>query len=121
IKFLFSKEVQEKPLEDGLPVLVSALDSLKGEVDSEYARSVVMTSIWSVEGEGDIEVQAGYPTVEETAELIDKCRTLSRPVIQDCFIWDCYQTEADACLEGNTDAETAARNVAGKADTYLAE
>ena len=121
VRFLFSGEMQEKPLDDGLPVLSPALDSLVDEVDSEYARSLVVTSVWSIEGEGDIEVEAGYPTAEEVADLIEKCHTLSTPVAQDCFIWDCYQTEADACLEGRTDAKTAAKNVAQKVDTYLAE
>lgn len=121
VRYLFSPEVQEKSLDDGLPVLESALNKLKDEVDTEYARSVVVMSALNFDGEEDIEVEAVYPTAEEVADLIDRCRTLSRPVTQEFFIWDSYQAEADACLDGRTDAKTAAENIARKVDKYLSE
>lgn len=121
VKYLFSPEVQGKPLDDGLPVLEAELDRLKEEVDSEYAQSLGVSSSWSIEGEAEISVDAGYPTREEVEDLIDKCHTVGRPAMQDCVVWNIYQTEADACLRGSIDAETTAKNIAQKVDTYLAE
>lgn len=121
VKYLFSEEIQGKPLDDGLPVLESELDRIKEEVDSEYARSVGVSSSWSIDGEAQIDIDAEYPTMEEVEDLIAKCHTVDRPVTQDCVIWNIYQTEADACLGGSIDAETAAKNIAQKVDTYLAE
>lgn len=121
VKYLFSPEIQEKQLDDGLPVLETALDRLKDEVETEYAQSYAMTSAWNIEGEEPIEIEAGYPTAKEVEDLISKCHTLSVPAVQDCVIWNIYQTEADACLGGSTDAKTAAKNIAQKVDMYLAE
>ena len=121
VKYLFSAEVQEKPLDDGLPVLEAGLNRLKEEVDSEYAQSLGASSSWNIEGEAEISVDAGYPTREEVEDLIAKCHTVGRPAIQECVVWNIYQTEADACLRGSMDAETAAKNIAQKVDTYLAE
>ena len=121
VKYLFSAEVQEKPLDDGLPVLEAGLNRLKEEVDSEYAQSLGASSSWNIEGEAEISVDAGYPTKEEVEDLIAKCHTVDRPAIQECVVWNIYQTEADACLRGSMDAETAAKNIAQKVDTYLAE
>ena len=78
-------------------------------------------SSWNIDGEEPIEIEAGYPTLEEVEDLIAKCHTLSRPAVQDYVIWNIYQTEADACIGGSTDAKTAAKNIAQKVDTYLAE
>lgn len=121
VKYLFAKEIQEKPLDDGLPVLESALDRLKEEVKSEYAQSLGVTSSWTIDGEETINIEAGYPTEEEVADLTDRCHTLGKPATQDCVIWNIYQTEADACLKGSIDSGTAAGNIARKVDTYLAE
>ena len=66
-------------------------------------------------------LDVSYPTEEEVDGLIAICRTLEKPATQDCVIWNIYQTEADECLGGNIDAKTAAKNIAQKVDTYLAE
>ena len=121
VQYLFSGEIQGKPLDDGLPVLESALAGLKDEVSCDYAQEISVTSGWNIDGEEPIQIKAGYPTAEEVEDLIGKCRTLGRPAIWDCIIWNIYQSEADACLEGSTDAKTAAKNIAQKVDTYLAE
>ena len=121
MQYLFSGEIQGKPLDDGLPWLEAALAGLKDEVSSDYAQEISMTSGWNIDGEEPIQIEAGYPTAEEVEDLIGKCRTLGRPAIWDCIIWNIYQSEADACLEGSTDAKTAAKNIAQKVDTYLAE
>lgn len=121
VKYLFSQEIQEKQSDDGLPVLETALDKIKDEVNAEYAQNYSIMSSWNIDGEEPIEIEAGYPTLEEVEDLIAKCHTLSRPAVQDYVIWNIYQTEADACLGGSTDAKTAAKNIAQKVDTYLAE
>lgn len=121
VKYLFSQEIQEKQSDDGLPVLETALDKIKDEVNTEYAQNYSIMSSWNIDGEEPIEIEAGYPTLEEVEDLIAKCHTLSRPAVQDYVIWNIYQTEADACLGGSTDAKTAAKNIAQKVDTYLAE
>lgn len=121
VKYLFSEEVQSAQLDDGFPVLVSALDQQKQEAESSYAQSFSMVSSWSIEGENEIEIEAGYPTVEEVEHLIEQCKALTKSSEQDQIIWNIYRTEADQYLGGSMDAETAAKNVAQKVDTYLAE
>lgn len=120
VKYLLSPEVQGAQLDDGFPVLKSALNDRKNEADSEYAEKFSMMSGWTFEDEV-IELEAGYPTVEEVEALIQKCDSLTTPSEQNRVIWNLYQEEADQFMEGNIDAATAARNVAQKVDTYLAE
>ncbi len=120
VKYLLSPEVQGAKLDDGFPVLKSALNDRKHEADSEYADQFAMTSSWTFE-EDTIELEAGYPTVEEVEDLIQKCDSLSIPSEQNRVIWNLYQEEANQFMEGNIDAAAAARNVAQKVDTYLAE
>lgn len=121
VRYLFSKEVQSVQTDNGFPVLVSELENTKYEINSKYAQELGVSSSWNFEGEEPIEVEAGYPTMEEAERLIELCKTLKNPAVQDCVLWNIYQTEADRCLEGSIDAETAAKNIAQKADTYLAE
>ena len=121
VKYLFSQEVQGTQLDDGFPVLVSELENKKNEINSDYAQSMGVMSSWNFEGEEVIEVEAGYPSAEEAEELIQMCKSLKNPAVQDCVLWNIYQTEADQCLKGNIDAETVAKNIAQKVDTYLAE
>ena len=121
VKYLFSPEVQGKPVGDGLSVLESGMGILKEELASEYATGLVTMSSWKFEGEEEIVLDVSYPTEEEVDGLITICRTLEKPATQDCVIWNIYQTEADECLGGNVDAKTAAKNIAQKVDTYLAE
>ena len=101
-------------------MLKSALNDRKNEADSEYAEGFTMMSGWTFDDEV-IELEAGYPTVEEVETLIQKCDSLTTPSEQNRVIWNLYQEEADQFMEGNIDAATAARNVAQKVDTYLAE
>ncbi len=121
VKYLFSPEVQGKPVGDGLSVLESGMGILKEELASEYATGLVTMSSWKFEGEEEIVLDVSYPTEEEVDGLITICRTLEKPATQDCVIWNIYQTEADECLGGSIDAKTAAKNIAQKVDTYLAE
>lgn len=121
VKYLFSPEVQGKPVGDGLSVLESGMGILKEELASEYATGLVTMSSWKFEGEEEIVLDVSYPTEEEVDGLIAICRTLEKPATQDCVIWNIYQAEADECLGGNVDAKTAAKNIAQKVDTYLAE
>lgn len=120
VKYLFSPEVQGAQLEDGFPVLKSALNDRKNEAGSEYAEIFSMMSSMTFDDEV-VELEAGYPTVDEVEDLMQKCDTLDTPSEQNRVIWNLYQEEADQFMEGNIDAATAARNVAQKVDTYLAE
>lgn len=120
VTYLLSQEIQSAQLDDGFPVLESALLDKKGEVNSDYASSFYMMNSWNFEGE-QLELEAGFPTVEEVEGFIKLCGTLTRPAEQERIIWNLYQEEADQYLGGGIDAETAAENIARKVDTYLAE
>lgn len=120
VKYLFSEEVQSTQLDDGFPVLETALQDKKSEVDTEYAASFYMVSSWNFEGE-ELMLEAGYPTLEEVKDLIRLCGELTTPAEQERILWNLYQEEADQYLGGAIDAQTAAENIARKVDTYLAE
>ena len=120
VTYLLSQEVQSAQLDDGFPVLESALQDKKNEVNSDYASSFYMMSSWNFEGE-QLELEANFPSVEEVEGFIEMCGTLTRPAEQERIIWNLYQEVADQYLGGGIDAETAAENIARKVDTYLAE
>ena len=63
----------------------------------------------------------GYGVIQEVEALTEMSGTLNRPMVQNRVVWNIYQEEADKYLEGSTDAEEAAENIAQKVDTYLAE
>lgn len=121
VKYLFSEEVQSTQLDDGLPVMKSALENLQNETSSRLANTMSAGASWNFEGEEGLEVEAGYPTVEEVQTLVGMCGTLEKPAMQNSIIWSIYQEEAGQYLIGSVDAQTAAKNIAQKVDTYLAE
>lgn len=121
VKYLFSEEIQGAQLDDGFPVLLSSLENIRAEADSDYAKNLMVGSSLVIDGEDHLDVEAGYPEKKEIEDLIDMCKSLKTPAVQDCTIWNIYQTEADECLKGSIDEETAAKNIAQKVDTYLAE
>lgn len=120
VKYLFSREIQGTQLDDGLPVLKSALEKLPEETKG-MASLMTAASSWNIEGMEDLTVEAGYPTAEEVEAFVKLCFTLEKPAKQDAVVWGIYQEEANQYLKGNTDAGTAAQNMAQKVDTYLAE
>lgn len=120
IKYLFSEEIQSAQIDDGLPVLESALQGKTNEVDTEYAAAFLMSSSMDIGGE-EITIDGGYPSVEEVQSLIDLCGTLTKPVEQDRVVWNLYRETADKYLEGSVEADEAAKTIAQKVDTYLAE
>lgn len=120
VKYLFSREIQGTQLDDGLPVLKSALEKLPEETKGP-ASLMTAASSWNIEGMEDLTVEAGYPTAEEVEAFVKLCFTLEKPAKQDAVVWGIYQEEANQYLKGNTDAGTAAQNMAQKVDTYLAE
>lgn len=121
MKYLFSEEVQSTRMDDGFPVLKSALDSQADEADSLYLKTNAIGGLLKTE-EGDIEIMAiGILTREDITQLIDLSQTLTEPLKQDRIIWGIYQENAEKYLEGSIDAHEAARKIAQKADTYLAE
>lgn len=120
VKYLFSREIQGTQLDDGLPVLKSVLEKLPEETKG-MASLMTAASSWNIEGMEDLTVEAGYPTAEEVEAFVKLCFTLEKPAKQDAVVWGIYQEEANQYLKGNTDAGTAAQNMAQKVDTYLAE
>lgn len=121
MKYLFSEEVQSARMDDGFPVLKSALDSRADEADSSYIKRSSMGGLLKTE-DGDIEIMAiGILTRDDITQLIDLSQTLTEPLKQDRIIWGIYQENAEKYLEGSIDAHEAARKIAQKADTYLAE
>lgn len=120
VKYLFSEEIQSAQLDDGFPVMESAMEGLAAEVDSEYANSFTMMSSTKI-GDDIVEISATYPSAEEVDQLMELGQSLTKPVNQDRGVWNIYQETADKYLEGSIDATKAAETIAQKVDTYLAE
>lgn len=120
VKYLFSEEIQSAQLDDGFPVMESALESMAAEADSEYAKAFSMMSSTMI-GDEVVEISATYPTVEEVEQLMEISHSLTKPVNQDRVVWNIYQETTDKYLEGSIDATKAAETIAQKVDTYLAE
>lgn len=120
LRYLFSEEVQGAELDDGFPVLVSALDAKKQETKSEYAAVFSMSIGGNIAGE-DISVSAGYPKEEEVEAFIGLCKTLNKPADQDRAVWDIYQNEADKVLDGSIKVKEGAESIRKKVELYLAE
>ncbi len=120
VKYLFSEEVQGAQLDDGFPVLISALDAKEKEAGSKYAESYSVCVGGELAGE-DISIDAGFPKVEEVKEFIGLCKTLDRPANQDRAVWDIYRSEADKVLGGSVGTAEGAENIRKKVELYLAE
>ncbi len=120
VKFLFTDEIQSAALNDGFPVLLSALDE---KADEAAAASGNFSAAVAVDGEDGMEMEltASYPEEEEVRQFTELCRTLDAPMEQNRIVWNIYQEEADRCLEGSVEADEAAKNIAQKVDTWLAE
>ena len=120
VKFLFTDEIQSAALNDGFPVLLSALDE---KADEAAAASGNFSAAVAVDGEDGMEMEltASYPEEEEVRQFTELCRTLDTPMEQNRIVWNIYQEEADRCLEGSVEADEAAKNIAQKVDTWLAE
>lgn len=120
VKYLFADEIQSAALNDGFPVLLSALD---GKVQEAAAASGGFAASVAVAGEDgiDMELTASYPEEEEVHAFTELCRTLDTPMEQNRIVWNIYQEEADSFMEGSAGADEAAKNIAQKVDTYLAE
>lgn len=120
VRYLFSDEIQSAALIDGFPVLLSALD---GKVQEAAAASGNFAASVAVAGEDgiDMELAASYPEEEEVLAFTELCRTLDTPMEQNRIVWNIYQEEADSFMEGSAGADEAAKNIAQKVDTYLAE
>lgn len=120
VKFLFTDEIQSAALNDGFPVLMSALDE---KADEAAAASGNFSAAVAVDGEDGMEMEltASYPEEEEVRQFTELCRTLDAPMEQNRIVWNIYQEEADRCLEGSVEADEAAKNIAQKVDTWLAE
>ena len=69
----------------------------------------------------EMELTSSYPEEEEVRQFTELCRTLDAPMEQNRIVWNIYQEEADRCLEGSVEADEAAKNIAQKVDTWLAE
>ena len=120
VKYLFSDEVQSALLSDGFPVLKTALEAKADEAEASadhFSAAVMVTG----EDGTESELMAAYPLREEVEALTEMSGTLNRPMVQNRVVWNIYQEEADKYLEGSTDAEEAAENIAQKVDIYLAE
>lgn len=120
VRFLLSEEIQDVPLYDGFPVLTSALEA-KAEESEEGADSFAAGISVSDDSGSESMLTVGYPTREETEDFIELCKTLDKPLVQNRIIWNFYTEEADNYLEGSVSADEAAKNIAQKVDTYLAE
>lgn len=121
VEYLFSEDVQGAQLDDGFPVLVSALDAKVEEAESSKYASLYSMSIGGEIAGEDFMIEAGFPKVEEVKDFIGLCKTLDRPANQDRAVWDIYQGEADKVLDGSAGVKEGAENIRKKVELYLAE
>lgn len=120
MKYLFSEEVQGAQLDDGFPVLISALEDKEQEAGSEYAASYSLAVGANLAGE-DIMLDAGYPKAEEVKSFVELCKNLENPADQERAVWNIYREEADKVLDGSVKALEGAENIRKKVELYLAE
>lgn len=120
LKYLFSEELQEAKLDDGFPVMRSALEAKKQEVNDEYATAYSMSVSGNIDGE-DFSISAQYPTEDEMEDFVGLCETLENPANQDRAVWNIYRDEADKVLGGSINAKEGAENIRKKVELYLAE
>lgn len=120
LRYLFSEELQKAKLDDGFPVMLSALEEKKQEVNDQYASVFSLAVGGNIDGE-DFSISAQYPTEEEVEGFIGLCKALKNPADQDRAVWDIYRNEADKVLEGSIKAKEGAENIRKKVELYLAE
>lgn len=120
VRYLFSEEMQEAQLDDGFPVLASALEAKEQEAKSEYAAAYSLSVGGNIAGE-DISISAEYPMEEEVKAFVGLCKTLKKPANLDRAVWNIYRSEADKVLDGSVKPAEGAESIRKKVELYLAE
>lgn len=128
VKILLSEEVQAVDVECGFPVNEKAMDALIQSVDEtpdEESGQMTVSSSSATDGETDDaepEVEnITLPRRSEVQSLADLGKSLTVPVQKDDIIGEMILDGAKTYFDGSRTAEEAAKDIAQKADTYLAE
>lgn len=132
LQLLFSEEVQDYDLQDGLPMntasqkafIEQGCDSLEDD-DSE-----LMGGVMVVEETGDGEAEDGgnkasftfaAPLKTELEQMFDKTSELKAPVFSDGILQEMIMEEAAGYYEGSRELEEILPGILAKVDTYRAE
>lgn len=128
VKMLLSEEVQSVDVESGFPVNEQAMDAIVQNVEETPGDGGIGLSISSSASTEDGEV-SDEPSVEniklpyrsEVQSFAELGKSLTIPVQKDDIIGEMILDGAKTYFEGSRTAEEAAKDIAEKADTYLAE
>jgi hypothetical protein len=112
IRFLFSEEIQNTNLYDGLPVLLSSLQNWFDEDNPNIKMGF--------SNNGKI-ITASWPEKEEREEYLNRILSVNKPIISNQIINDMIKEHALLYLAEEEDIEKAAAAISSKVETYLAE
>lgn len=129
VRMLLSEEVQAIDVECGFPVNEKAMDALIQSVDEtpdeEDSQMTISSAASATDGEtDDVEPEVESITLPHRSEvqsLADLGKKLTVPVQKDDIIGEMILDGAKTYFDGSRTAEEAAKDIAQKADTYLAE
>jgi maltose-binding protein MalE len=108
VKVLYSYEVQNNELSDGLPVNARALDNF-GLTPNDYYIG------------GPNGFEATQPSEEVMKQIIALAKSLTTPIREDKVFKEMVISEVDSYLTGEAEAEETADKIIGKMEVYLSE
>ena len=128
IKMLLSDDVQEVDVESGFPVnenaikaWIQSIDENPDEEGSGLSISASPSSTDGVEDSEPVSENITFPKQSEVQALADMGKKLTVPVQKDDIIGEMILDGAKTYFDGSQSAEEAAKDIAKKAATYLAE
>lgn len=126
LELLFSDEVQNSKLTDGIPVNQNAIASLKNQgresLDAEESIDGTFATTMVGDGSEDGEIYSfSMPLVSEIEDFVNQTEELKQPAQADRVLLDMIMEEAKAYYEGNQELDATIQAIKAKVDTYHSE
>ncbi len=122
IKILFSQEVQECDMFDGLPMNQNASAILKEQGLDYVGEKDKDGTLVGISGTDETDTMSfGMPLKTEIEDMLNKAKELKKSSEEDSVLQDIVFEEAKMYYEGNQELEQTIQGITAKADTYYAE
>ena len=122
IPYLFKEEIQKKESYEGFTVSEKVLDQMPDYVETSEGKKDIRKFVGLDQNtREEYEVKMGYPSKEETQNLVALIKNLDTPFYQEQIVTEMVLEELERLYRGKQSVEETAREICKKVDLYLAE